>query len=111
MPRVPRKAWPRSLKGHHVVKGVFVGGCVGEEVTNPFWEAHAHHDGDFEHWLCFRTAALMKRRLLVIHELAHLTSGHGHDDVWRKEVLRLGGTIDAVPGLLRSYRKEKKPWL
>lgn len=103
---IPRSQWPPELLRSMAVKGVFVGGCVTRGVGSSFRaKAHAHCHGSHAGWLCFRRADRLRCRELVIHELAHLVAGAGHTDAWRAAVIKLGGTLDAVPGVLRSYHK------
>lgn len=107
---LPYKMWPDDLRRFpREVAGVFAGGCVARGVGSRFRaKAHAHTSGKRFGWLCFLSAKRLAARELVIHELAHLLAGKGHDDRWRAKVLELGGTIDEVPGLLRSYRKRAR---
>lgn len=105
---LPRDKWPEELLRSFAVKGVYVGGCVCRGVGSSFRaKAHAHFNGAYAGWLCFRRADRLECRELVIHELAHLVCGQGHTDLWRDTVLRLGGTLDPVPGVLRSYHKSR----
>lgn len=112
MPRLSRHAWPTVLLNSPriaVVRGVFVGGCVARGDGSSFHAmAHAHSDGDHRGWICVRAAKRLADDMLMLHELAHLSSGDGHTDRWRREVLALGGTLDAVPGSLKSFHKRPR---
>lgn len=91
------------------VKGVFVGGCVCRGEGSRFRaKAHAHTTGDYKDWICVLSAKRLTADLLLIHELAHILTECGHTDKWRAKVLELGGTLDPVPGLLRSYQKRPR---
>jgi hypothetical protein len=98
--------WPKELK-HYLVKGVFVGGCV--KTKSRFRAlAHAHcHPGEHSGWICILSEKRLTEKHLLLHELAHLISGTGHTDKWRKVLLSIGGTLDAV-GSLRSYHKRTR---
>lgn len=94
---------------HPELAGVFVGGCVVRGVGSSFRaQAHAHLDGAHRGWICVRSW----RRLytasgapgqLMLHELAHLVSGRGHDDAWRAAARSLGYRLPA------QYRKAPRP--
>jgi len=104
MPPLHRHEWPTYITSW-ALKGIFVGGCVARGDGSSFRaKAHAHTTGAYTGWLCFRTRRRVASRALVLHELAHLVTGQGHTNAWRRTVLRLGGTLDAIPGLLRSYQ-------
>lgn len=115
MPKLAMGHWPKILlesKRNSVVKGIFVGGCVARGDGSSFRAfAHAHSNAQDGHvgWICVRAAKRLEDDALMIHELAHLSLGEGkHGDAWRREVLALGGTLDAVPGGLRSYKKAER---
>jgi hypothetical protein len=100
---------PEALK-HEAVKGVAVGECVEGKKWKKSCTAHAHYAGsgrEFGGWLCFKGEEGLQNKVVQIHELAHLVAPRGHGERWRKAVLALGGSLEAVPGLLRSY--EKRP--
>lgn len=106
---LPRECWPPELLRSFAVRGVYVGGCVSRGVGSSFRaKAHAHTHGPYTGWLCFRRADRLTCRALVLHELAHLVTGHGHTETWRREVIRLGGTLDDVPGILGNYHKQTR---
>ena len=80
-----------------VVRGLAVGRCVNHSrLTNQ--HAHAHHDptDKYAGWICIENP----RRILkpgsqqvsriMLEELAHLLSGHGHDDAWRAVMRSMG---------------------
>lgn len=85
----------------------FVGGCHLRGDGSKFRaKAHAHYES---RTICFRSDKWLGCQELLIHELAHITSNvRGHIDRWRNEVLRLGGTIKEVPGILKSYEKKRR---
>lgn len=110
MPALSFKDWPEDFKKHPLaVKGVFVGGCVKRGDGSRFRaKAHSHDSNsflDFGGWICFLSAKRLTARELVLHELAHILAPGGHNDKWRAKVLEIGGTLDEVPGLLKSYQK------
>lgn len=110
--RVHPSEWPKELQRPEV-RGVFVNGCVLRGEGSRFRaKAHAHERvggfPDVSGWLCFLSAKRLKDQALVLHELAHLLAPGGHNDRWRAKVLELGGTLDEVPGLLKSYHKKIK---
>lgn len=101
--------YPRVLKAYPQIKGVSFGKCISDK-TNRWYEpyqvlAHTHVGEDDPHhgWMCFRDRYLLRDKQLVIHELAHLLTGHGHDNTWRDKVLELGGHLDSY--LIDSRRE------
>jgi hypothetical protein len=107
-----RKYWPAVLQRAEV-RGIFIGGCVARGIG--FWigaKAHAHNrlwDRNYG-WICFMSAKRLTSVELCQHELAHLIAGEGsHTRRWREFLLDLGGTLNAVPGILRSYQPKEMP--
>lgn len=106
--KLPKTQWPQELK-HPEVQGVFCGGCVERGVGSRFRaKAHAHTSGAFRGWICFLSHKRLKERLICLHELAHIVTREGHTKRWREYLLQIGGTLDAVPGLMRSYHPRKR---
>lgn len=115
----------RSGRGKPVVRGIAVGYCVAE--PDHKWtghhdarelgagateHAHSHYsDPEHEGWICVKTIADLGRDGRVsgtlMHELAHLTSGHGHDDAWRRSMARLGQFVG--PAWQKRPRPRKSP--
>ena len=97
---MPRVEYP-AFQHYPELKGVFVGGCVDRGDGSSFRaKAHAHTKEPNKGWICVRSAKRLyvqgttRPSKLMWHELAHIMTGHGHDDTWRKEVRWLGGTIN-----------------
>ncbi len=96
---MPVIEFPAFLK-YPEFKGLFTGGCVKRGDGSSFRaKAHAHTSGENKGWICvraFRRVHMKDGRpsQLMIHELAHILSGHGHDDVWRKKMKEIGGKIN-----------------
>lgn len=101
MPIVSLDKFPEFQK-YKELKGVFVGGCVSRGEGSRFRAyAHAHTHKGYPHhgWVC----VLSPKRLFVKdtqkasrtmwHEIAHIITGHGHDDVWRNKMKELGQPI------------------
>lgn len=104
MPTLTMEQRPAELRCPEVPV-VFVGGCKDRGDGSRFRaKAHTHEDGS----ICFLSARRLADRMLVLHELAHALSGVGHTDKWRDKVLEIGGTLDAVPGLLKDYNKRTR---
>jgi len=92
---------------HPAINGVHVGGCdqrTPGRIRRFRAKAHIHENGH----ACFMSAKWLDCSELLIHELAHAITGHGHDDTWRKKVLELGGTLDEVPNILKSFYKKPR---
>lgn len=98
---LPRARW---LVLHPELRGVFVGGCVERGAGSRFRaKAHAHTSGAHRGWICFLSTKWLDQRMLWLHELAHVVTRDGHTRRWREFLVRIGGTLDEVPGVLRSY--------
>lgn len=88
------------------VTGIFVGGCVRRGKGSSFHaKAHAHTDNPFMGWICVRKAERVNDRMLMLHEIAHVLTGLGHVDAWRKKLLEIGGTLDRTDSM-KSYHKK-----
>jgi hypothetical protein len=97
---MPRVKYP-AFQQYPEFRGVFVGGCIDRGDGPSFRaKAHAHTKEPHKGWICARSAKRLyvpgtdRPSKLMLHELAHILTGHGHDDTWRREVRRLGGTIN-----------------
>lgn len=100
----PRSA-PADMPG---VVGIFLGGCVergvGRISDRPLIcqeSAHAHINGPYVGWVCFQMPSDLNNKHLRMHELAHILTGQGHTDAWRRKMIELGQTI--------PERYKKKP--
>ena len=102
--------YPDSLKPHAAhIKGIFVCGCISRGEGSRFRaKAHAHTTGKHKGWLCVLSAKRLPEPMLMLHEVAHLISEEGHTAKWRETVLTIGGTLDPVPGLLKSYHAKAR---
>jgi hypothetical protein len=92
------------------VTGVHVGGCVNPSDRRFGGNAHAHTGGEFKGWICLRKQRQVLDALvdgkpspLMFHEYAHVLTGRGHDDLWRKKMLELGQRIE------KRYVKKPRP--
>jgi hypothetical protein len=95
---IHKRHWPDVLK-LPIVKGVCVGGCIDpeDEAFNGSLFAHAHiKDDPIPGWICFKSRYLLlpKFECLHLHELAHLVSGIGHNERFRRALLSIGGRLD-----------------
>ena len=96
------------LKEFPEVSGIFAGGCVRRGEGSSFRaKAHAHTDNPFMGWICVRKASRLNDRMLMLHEIAHIITGVGHVDIWRKKLLEIGGTLDPTESL-KSYQKKSR---
>jgi hypothetical protein len=100
------------VKEHEILKfpevaGIFVGGCIRRGEGSRFRaKAHAHTDNPHMGWICVLSAKRLTCRELMLHEAAHAITGLGHVEAWRKKLIEIGGTLDEVPGILKSYHKK-----
>lgn len=97
MPALSRNKLPSFLTTHPEFQGVFYGECIGHEIPSQETVGHAHTNPDDPNygWICISRKTLTKDKQLLRHELAHiLAPAGGHDDAWRKMVIKLGGHLD-----------------
>jgi hypothetical protein len=89
--------------------GIFLGGCIDRGKGNISSKArcdlaHAHIRGDLRGWICFQLPEYFhdpSYNWLRMHELAHIISGQGHTEKWRRVMQELGQDI---PEQYRSRR-------
>jgi len=83
-------------KEYPELKGIFIGGCIKRGEGSSFRaKAHAHcFDNDkYKGWICVRSLKRVYKpetkepSNLIMHELAHIITKHGHDDKWRKQMI------------------------
>ena len=50
-------------------------------------------------WICLNHETRVKNKRLMLHEVAHLIAGYKyhHGDVWRRALLKIGGTLKEFP--------------
>ena len=115
MPVLPRQKWPARMLRSWALRGIFTGGCIARGDGSSFRaKAHAHTGGRHEGWICVRRADRVADEMLMLHELAHIITGHGHTDTWRACLVRIGGKLEPHEekhgrGLvLRDYHKQPR---
>lgn len=107
----PKIEIPEYLKGHKELAGICVEGCIyngkwskgqrikdtdgnyikrnGKYVREPPASAHAHTDGHYKGWICFRTLKDLNKETTCKHELAHIITGEGHTKKWAEKYVEL----------------------
>lgn len=116
---VAESQWPPELEqGKGVLLGLFVGGCVERGIGSRFRrQAHAHTQGLWKDWICILSAKRLTDRQLLLHELAHIFTGEGHTNTWRRCLLAFGGTLDGSRDKgdchlrYKHYRDPRRPHL
>jgi hypothetical protein len=126
---VLKRDYPAFLKPYSKqIKGISVGSCVCKVYDShdigKTDHAHAHlkprleserKEGPWAGWLCVRSLTALNNKPLMLHELAHLLTNEGHNDKWRRKLLKIGGTLKATGGRypMFSYKKRntRPAWL
>jgi hypothetical protein len=81
------------------LRGACLGGCIEGVPVGSGYRAHAHISGEFRGWICFRSRN--PPLSLILHEIAHVLSGCGHNRKWAETLISIGGTVE------KRYRKLK----
>lgn len=119
---VLKSPWPE-------VRGIFTGGCVERGEGSSFRalvHAHTQKSDPWQGWICVWAArrvglvnddVVVKPSRLLAHELAHMLTGHGHDDVWPRKMKELGQPIPErykkhsrsvpTPGMTKNRRRKQ----
>jgi hypothetical protein len=106
--KIAKPKWPVELR-HPEMRGLYVGGCVVRGIGSRFRaKAHAHTEEPWRGWICMMSGKWAGCSLLLKHELAHIVTREGHTNRWRDYLLQIGGTIDPVPGISRSYHAQPR---
>ena len=75
---------PDFMQGYDRLRGVYVGGCIGDPTGK--WDkshtAHAHTHGQWQGYICFMNERKFRSHLLLKHELSHILSRSGHTKAW-----------------------------
>ena len=98
-----RSNFPCCIRHLKDLKGISIGKCIKDKSGETNWgqdsAAHCHpNHGDLHMgWMCLRYKYLLKERLTLFHEVAHLIANKcrsyaAHGDKWRKAVIEIGGT-------------------
>lgn len=101
---LPKSKWPKYLLKFKEIKGISYGKCkIGDQLV--LGHAHCYPNYRGRGWICLRNKSTVRNRLLMLHEVAHLLVGakNNHNDVWRRALLRIGGTLD--PFLTAKHRE------
>ena len=85
----------------HVLRGVYVGGCIHERNAWGIWEstrshAHNYRANEFYGWICILKpedvlTASGRPTATLLHELGHLLAPDAHHSrAWKRAVISLG---------------------
>lgn len=107
-------AYPVPLEMPEIV-GLFVGGCIRRGDGSSFrHRAHAHVSkaDEWRGWVCVRSPKRLstpsgRPSRLMWHEYAHITTGHGHDAIWRARITEYGFPAEAK----RYIRPVRQPFV
>ena len=123
---LPKSQWPKYLLKFKEIKGICWGKCIHgtafrKKKSGAYSPAHAHATPGCsrEGWICLMYKKLIKNHELMLHEIAHVivsskkySRDHNHDDVWRRQLLKIGGTLNSFPTtgnrVTISYKKKRK---
>lgn len=96
-------------------RGIFVGGCIERKEGSRFRAmAHAHYVRDekkelskYGGYICVLSYKRLYKKNglpsnLLWHEIVHILTNHGHDDVWRKKMKELHQPIQ------KQYKRKTK---
>jgi hypothetical protein len=115
MPRILKADLPKVLTTNHdpviqaqinmTFKGLSYSTCVAGWTPEDKTIGHAHNCPFCPKygWICVRQKTLIKDTQLLRHELAHLLTGQGHNEAWRKMVIKLGGHLEEY-----SFKYDKR---
>lgn len=96
-----RKHFPKCIRNFKQLKGICIGQCIDKSCSiSPQHIAHAHSakSDPYRGWLCFRYKYLLKIKLVLLHEMAHLIANKNykmppHGKKWKAALLKIGGTF------------------
>jgi hypothetical protein len=93
-----RSEFPPCLRNIKEVVGICAGGCIDQTDTID-GAAHAHtYTDEYKGWICLDRKGILKERLTLLHEAAHLLidpNADHHGKEWRRAVVSIGGTYKA----------------
>jgi hypothetical protein len=94
-----RSQFPKCIRHFKEVKAIYVGKCPAGHLDDKH-VGHAHCDPSDPYYgsICLRYKYLLKQRLTLLHEVAHLIANTDakvppHGKKWREALLAIGGTF------------------
>ena len=102
MTKLTRQHFPKYLQKFKELKGICVGGCIDPAVTlgtgipgECVAHGHRNHLDHYHGWICVQHKYLIRMKLTMLHEMAHVLVGYGqpHGKEWKKRLVEIGGTF------------------